>query len=76
MPDHGDQRDYVTAQVRYVQNEVTGTVHRVLIAPGSDQRFSGEGCNLDQLAAKEQTAHDEAPASAGIPANRCGHCWG
>ena len=68
--------DYLpSVQVQYVQNVETGTVHRVLIVPGSDQRFSAEGCNLDQLAAKKQTAHDEAPADAAKAANRCGHCW-
>lgn len=68
--------DYINSvQVRYVQNLQTGIVHRVLEVPGSDQRFSAEGCNLDQLAGKEQQDHDEAPADAAKPANRCGHCW-
>lgn len=70
--------DYLTnVQVQYVQNLETKVVHRVLIVPGSDQRFSAEGCNLDQLAAKEQTAQDEAPveASKADGSGRCGHCW-
>ena len=41
--------DYLpNVQVQYVQNVKTKVVHRVLIVPGSDQRFSAEGCNLDR----------------------------